>query len=166
MLSQKVHCILLFCLLIQSSRCGSRTPFLWKPPKWPSGQTNRENLEMRSHLMKSVVSSWNVCTEKELDTPKFVKGTNMASYGTVIDVYLLCIVIFTGLTCQHVSKAVDLNSVKKTVLSSVWFVCSDCLKERTMIDSEPGASNDIVVCLKCGFQVIDTALLKISDLFI
>lgn len=58
----------------------------------------------------------------------------------------------SGLTCQHVSKAVDLNSVKKTVLSSVWFVCSDCLKERTIIDSEPGASNDIVVCLKCGFQ--------------
>lgn len=77
-------------------------------------------------------------------------------YGILrmIDVYLLCIVIFTGLTCQHVSKAVDLNSVKKIVLSSVWFVCSDCLKERTIIDSEPGASNDIVVCLKCGFQVI------------
>lgn len=61
---------------------------------------------------------------------------------------------FTGLTCQHVSKAVDLNSVKKSVLSSVWLVCSDCLKERTMIDGEPGASHDIVVCLKCGFQVI------------
>lgn len=72
----------------------------------------------------------------------------------MIDLCFLCIVIFTGLTCQHVSKAVDLNSVKKTVLSTVWFVCSDCLKERTMIDSEPGASNDIVVCLKCGFQVI------------
>lgn len=78
------------------------------------------------------------------------------------DVYLLCIVIFTGLTCQHVSKAVDLNSVKKTVLSSVWFVCSDCLKERTIIDSEPGASNDIVVCLKCGFQVIVLILTHIS----
>lgn len=62
-------------------------------------------------------------------------------------------VFFTGLTCQHVSKAVDLNSVKKTVLSSVWFVCSDCLKERPVIDSDPGASKDIVVCLKCGFQV-------------
>lgn len=71
----------------------------------------------------------------------------------ICHLYLLCIVIFTGLTCQHVSKAVDLNSVKKTVLSSVWFVCLDCLKERPMIDSDPGVSNDIVVCLKCGFQV-------------
>lgn len=61
---------------------------------------------------------------------------------------------FTGLTCQHVSKSVDLNSVKKSVLSSVWLVCSDCLKERTIIDGEPGAFHDIVVCLKCGFQVI------------
>ncbi|XP_070822794.1 ubiquitin carboxyl-terminal hydrolase 45 isoform X2 [Chaetodon trifascialis] len=59
---------------------------------------------------------------------------------------------YTGLTCQHVSKAVDLNSVKKSVLSSMWLVCSECLKERTMIDGEPAASHDIVVCLKCGFQ--------------
>lgn len=58
----------------------------------------------------------------------------------------------SGLTCQHVSKAVDLSSVKKSVLSSVWLVCSECLKERTMIDGEPAASHDIVVCLKCGFQ--------------
>ncbi|CAJ1061959.1 ubiquitin carboxyl-terminal hydrolase 45 [Xyrichtys novacula] len=58
----------------------------------------------------------------------------------------------SGLTCQHVSKAVDLNSVKKSVLSNVWLVCSECLKERTMIDGEPAASNDILVCLKCGFQ--------------
>lgn len=59
----------------------------------------------------------------------------------------------SGLTCQHVSKAVDLSSVKKSVLSSVWLVCSECLKERTMIDGKPAASHDIVVCLKCGFQV-------------
>ncbi|XP_037640458.1 ubiquitin carboxyl-terminal hydrolase 45 [Sebastes umbrosus] len=58
----------------------------------------------------------------------------------------------SGLTCQHVSKAVDLSSVKKSVLSNVWFVCSECLKERTMIDGEPAASHDILVCLKCGFQ--------------
>ncbi|XP_035862133.1 ubiquitin carboxyl-terminal hydrolase 45 isoform X2 [Sander lucioperca] len=57
-----------------------------------------------------------------------------------------------GLTCQHVSKAVDLSLVKKSVLSSVWLVCSECLKERTMIDGEPAASHDILVCLKCGFQ--------------
>lgn len=48
----------------------------------------------------------------------------------------------------------DLNSVKKSVLSSVWLMCSECLKERTMIDGEPAASHDIVVCLKCGFQVM------------
>ncbi|XP_041649881.1 ubiquitin carboxyl-terminal hydrolase 45 [Cheilinus undulatus] len=58
----------------------------------------------------------------------------------------------SGLTCQHVSKAVDLNSVKKSVLSNMWLMCSDCLKERTMIDGEPAGSNDILVCLKCGFQ--------------
>ncbi|XP_072250925.1 ubiquitin carboxyl-terminal hydrolase 45 isoform X3 [Leuresthes tenuis] len=58
----------------------------------------------------------------------------------------------SGLTCQHVNKAVDLSSVKKSVLSSVWLVCSDCLRERTMIDGEPAASSDILVCLKCGFQ--------------
>lgn len=58
----------------------------------------------------------------------------------------------SGLTCQHVSKAVDLSSVKKSILSSVWLVCSECLKERTMIDGEPAASHDILVCLKCGVQ--------------
>lgn len=58
----------------------------------------------------------------------------------------------SGLTCQHVSKAVDLSSVKKSVLSSVWLMCSECLKERTMIDGEPAASHDVLVCLKCGFQ--------------
>lgn len=58
----------------------------------------------------------------------------------------------SGLTCQHVSKAVDLNSVKKSVLSSVWLVCSECLKERTLIDGETVGSYEILVCLKCGFQ--------------
>ncbi|KAM9851733.1 ubiquitin carboxyl-terminal hydrolase 45 [Aulostomus maculatus] len=58
----------------------------------------------------------------------------------------------SGLTCHHVSKAVDLSSVKKSVLSNVWLVCSECLKERTMIDGEPASSHDILVCLKCGFQ--------------
>lgn len=58
----------------------------------------------------------------------------------------------SGLTCQHVSKAVDLSSVKKSILSSVWLVCAECLKERTMIDGESAASHDILVCLKCGFQ--------------
>lgn len=58
----------------------------------------------------------------------------------------------SGLTCQHVSKAVDLNSVKKSVLSSVWLVCSECLKERSLIDGEAVGSHEILVCLNCGFQ--------------
>ncbi|XP_055083697.1 ubiquitin carboxyl-terminal hydrolase 45 isoform X1 [Periophthalmus magnuspinnatus] len=58
----------------------------------------------------------------------------------------------SGLTCQHVSKAVDLTSVKKSVLSNVWLVCSECLKERTLIDGESVGSHEILVCLKCGFQ--------------
>lgn len=57
----------------------------------------------------------------------------------------------SGLTCQHVSKAVDLSSVKKSVLSCVWLVCAECLKERTLIDAD-SASHEILVCLKCGFQ--------------
>uniref|UniRef100_A0A674E6U2 Ubiquitin carboxyl-terminal hydrolase n=1 Tax=Salmo trutta TaxID=8032 RepID=A0A674E6U2_SALTR len=58
----------------------------------------------------------------------------------------------SGLTCQHVSKAVDLSSVKKVVTSSMWSMCSDCLRERTMIDGEPASGHDILICLKCGFQ--------------
>ncbi|KAI2655106.1 Ubiquitin carboxyl-terminal hydrolase 45 [Labeo rohita] len=58
-----------------------------------------------------------------------------------------------GLTCQHVSRAVDLSSVKKAVTGSLWSVCSDCLKERNMLEGEPAGGHDILVCLKCGFQV-------------
>ncbi|KAL4657453.1 ubiquitin carboxyl-terminal hydrolase 45 [Arapaima gigas] len=57
---------------------------------------------------------------------------------------------FSGLTCQHVSKAVDLNSVKKAVTQNLWSVCADCLKERTVYEGEP--LGDILICLKCGFQ--------------
>uniref|UniRef100_A0A4W4FJB7 Ubiquitin carboxyl-terminal hydrolase n=1 Tax=Electrophorus electricus TaxID=8005 RepID=A0A4W4FJB7_ELEEL len=57
-----------------------------------------------------------------------------------------------GLTCQHVSKAVELSSVKKAVASSLWSVCADCLRERDMIDTEQADAHDILVCLKCGFQ--------------
>lgn len=58
----------------------------------------------------------------------------------------------SGLTCQHVSKAIDLSSVKKSVSSSVWSVCADCLRDRAMIDGQPTSSSDTLVCLKCGFQ--------------
>ncbi|XP_028837411.1 ubiquitin carboxyl-terminal hydrolase 45 isoform X2 [Denticeps clupeoides] len=54
--------------------------------------------------------------------------------------------------CQHVSKAVDLTSVKKAVTGSVWSVCSECLRERNMFEGEPAGSHDVLVCLKCGFQ--------------
>uniref|UniRef100_A0A3P9AJI5 Ubiquitin carboxyl-terminal hydrolase n=1 Tax=Esox lucius TaxID=8010 RepID=A0A3P9AJI5_ESOLU len=58
----------------------------------------------------------------------------------------------SGLTCQHVSKAVDLSSVKKAVTSCMWSTCSDCLRERTLVDGVPTSGHDILVCLKCGFQ--------------
>ncbi|XP_066512494.1 ubiquitin carboxyl-terminal hydrolase 45-like [Hoplias malabaricus] len=58
----------------------------------------------------------------------------------------------SGLTCQHVSKAVELNSVKKAVTGSLWSVCSDCMKERDAVEMEQVGSHDIRVCLKCGFQ--------------
>lgn len=57
-----------------------------------------------------------------------------------------------GLTCQHVSRAVDLSSVKKAVTGSLWSVCSDCLKERNVLEGEAAGVHDILVCLKCGFQ--------------
>uniref|UniRef100_A0A8C9VB47 Ubiquitin carboxyl-terminal hydrolase n=1 Tax=Scleropages formosus TaxID=113540 RepID=A0A8C9VB47_SCLFO len=56
----------------------------------------------------------------------------------------------SGLTCQHVSRAVDLNSVKKAVTQSLWSVCAECLKERTPFEGEP--SGDVLICLRCGFQ--------------
>ena len=58
-----------------------------------------------------------------------------------------------GLTCQHVSRAVDLSLVRKAVSSSVWAVCSDCLRERSTVEAEASGLHDILVCLKCGFQV-------------
>uniref|UniRef100_A0AAR2IZ18 Ubiquitin carboxyl-terminal hydrolase n=1 Tax=Pygocentrus nattereri TaxID=42514 RepID=A0AAR2IZ18_PYGNA len=57
-----------------------------------------------------------------------------------------------GLTCQHVSKAVELNSVKKAVTGSLWSVCLDCMKERDVLEMEQVGTHDIRVCLKCGFQ--------------
>lgn len=47
----------------------------------------------------------------------------------------------------------DLSSVKKAVTGSLWSVCSDCLKERNIHEGEPAGAHDILVCLKCGFQV-------------
>nr|XP_056712278.1 ubiquitin carboxyl-terminal hydrolase 45 isoform X2 [Euleptes europaea]XP_056712280.1 ubiquitin carboxyl-terminal hydrolase 45 isoform X2 [Euleptes europaea] len=57
-----------------------------------------------------------------------------------------------GLTCQHVSQAVDVHHVKKVVAQNVWSVCSECLKERRICDGEPVMPTDIWLCLKCGAQ--------------
>ncbi|NXK30917.1 UBP45 hydrolase, partial [Piprites chloris] len=58
----------------------------------------------------------------------------------------------SGLTCQHVSQAVDVHHVKRAVAQSVWSICAECLKERRMSDGEPTAPSDIWLCLKCGSQ--------------
>ncbi|XP_061225850.1 ubiquitin carboxyl-terminal hydrolase 45 isoform X3 [Lathamus discolor] len=58
----------------------------------------------------------------------------------------------SGLTCQHVSQAVDVHHVKRAVAQSVWSICAECLKERRMSDGEPVAPSDIWLCLKCGSQ--------------
>lgn len=58
----------------------------------------------------------------------------------------------TGLTCQHVSRAVDVHHVKRAVAQNVWSICSECLKERRIYDGEPVMPSDIWLCLKCGAQ--------------
>ncbi|NXG15464.1 UBP45 hydrolase, partial [Grallaria varia] len=58
----------------------------------------------------------------------------------------------SGLTCQHVSQAVDVHHVKRVVAQSIWSVCAECLKERRMSDGEPMSPSDIWLCLKCGSQ--------------
>uniref|UniRef100_A0A8C1LBG5 Ubiquitin carboxyl-terminal hydrolase n=2 Tax=Cyprinus carpio TaxID=7962 RepID=A0A8C1LBG5_CYPCA len=68
-----------------------------------------------------------------------------------------------GLTCQHVSRAVDLSSVKKAVTGNLWSVCSDCLKERNMLEGETAGAHDILVCLKCGFQGCNQAKTQHSN---
>ncbi|XP_053143673.1 ubiquitin carboxyl-terminal hydrolase 45 isoform X2 [Hemicordylus capensis] len=57
-----------------------------------------------------------------------------------------------GLTCQHVSQAVDVHHVKRAVAQNVWSICSECLKERRICDGEPVMPSDIWLCLKCGTQ--------------
>uniref|UniRef100_A0A8C8RTD3 Ubiquitin carboxyl-terminal hydrolase n=1 Tax=Pelusios castaneus TaxID=367368 RepID=A0A8C8RTD3_9SAUR len=57
-----------------------------------------------------------------------------------------------GLTCQHVSQAVDVHHVKRAVAQNVWSICSECLKERRINDGDPVGPSDIWLCLKCGFQ--------------
>ncbi|XP_030055016.1 ubiquitin carboxyl-terminal hydrolase 45 isoform X2 [Microcaecilia unicolor] len=57
-----------------------------------------------------------------------------------------------GLTCQHVSRAVDVNRVKRAVAQNVWSICAECLKERKINNGEPVSPMDIWLCLKCGHQ--------------
>ncbi|NXF94069.1 UBP45 hydrolase, partial [Eubucco bourcierii] len=58
----------------------------------------------------------------------------------------------SGLTCQHVSQAVDVPRVKRAVAQSVWAICAECLRERRMSEGEPLAPADVWLCLKCGSQ--------------
>ncbi|GAB0186362.1 mitochondrial enolase superfamily member 1 [Grus japonensis] len=69
----------------------------------------------------------------------------------------------SGLTCQHVSQAVDVHHVKRAVAQSVWSICGECLKERRMSDGEPVAPSDIWLCLKCGSQGIQPPELEDRD---
>ncbi|KAM3931965.1 ubiquitin carboxyl-terminal hydrolase 45 [Leptodactylus fuscus] len=57
-----------------------------------------------------------------------------------------------GLTCHHVSRAVDVTRVKKAVSQSVWSTCTECMKERRTKDGEFAPSVDVWLCLKCGHQ--------------
>ncbi|KAM8953531.1 ubiquitin carboxyl-terminal hydrolase 45 isoform 2-T2 [Pelodytes ibericus] len=57
-----------------------------------------------------------------------------------------------GLTCHHVSQAVEVNHVKRIVSQSVWSVCTECMKERRTKDGDLVAPDDIWLCLKCGHQ--------------
>ncbi|XP_075058930.1 ubiquitin carboxyl-terminal hydrolase 45 isoform X2 [Mixophyes fleayi] len=57
-----------------------------------------------------------------------------------------------GLTCHHVSRAVDVNQVKRAVSQSVWSTCTECMKERRTKDGELVAPADVWLCLKCGYQ--------------
>ncbi|XP_063299629.1 ubiquitin carboxyl-terminal hydrolase 45 [Pelobates fuscus] len=57
-----------------------------------------------------------------------------------------------GLTCHHVSSAVDVGNVKKAASQSVFAVCTECMKERRIKDGELVAPADVWLCLKCGYQ--------------
>ncbi|XP_073445608.1 ubiquitin carboxyl-terminal hydrolase 45 isoform X2 [Dendrobates tinctorius] len=57
-----------------------------------------------------------------------------------------------GLTCHHVSQAVDVTQVKKAVSQTVWCSCTDCMKERRTKDGEFAPPVDVWLCLKCGHQ--------------
>ncbi|OCT80440.1 ubiquitin carboxyl-terminal hydrolase 45 isoform X2 [Xenopus laevis] len=57
-----------------------------------------------------------------------------------------------GLTCHHVSQAVDVNHVKRAVSQAVWSVCTECMKERRAKDGELVVPVEVWLCLKCGHQ--------------
>ncbi|KAE8602840.1 hypothetical protein XENTR_v10014146 [Xenopus tropicalis] len=57
-----------------------------------------------------------------------------------------------GLTCHHVSQAVDVNHVKRAVSQAVWSVCTECMKERRTQDGELVVPAEVWLCLKCGHQ--------------
>ncbi|XP_044144937.1 ubiquitin carboxyl-terminal hydrolase 45 isoform X2 [Bufo gargarizans] len=57
-----------------------------------------------------------------------------------------------GLTCHHVSQAVDVTRVKKAVSQNVWSTCTECMKERRTQDGQFVPPDDVWLCLKCGHQ--------------
>ncbi|KAG8582294.1 hypothetical protein GDO81_007998 [Engystomops pustulosus] len=57
-----------------------------------------------------------------------------------------------GLTCHHVSQAVNVTQVKKAVSQNVWATCTECMKERRTKDGEFASPVDVWLCLKCGHQ--------------
>ncbi|KAG9493288.1 hypothetical protein GDO78_001276 [Eleutherodactylus coqui] len=57
-----------------------------------------------------------------------------------------------GLTCHHVSQAVDVTQVKKAVPQNVWSACTECMKERRTKDGDFAPPVDVWLCLKCGHQ--------------
>lgn len=86
----------------------------------------------------------------------------LCTYALLPNCYfqLLKVSFSLGLTCQHVSQAVDVHHVKRAVAQSIWSICSECLKERRMSDGEPVAPSDIWLCLKCGSQVSSCSELR------
>ena len=56
--------------------------------------------------------------------------------------------------------------MKKAVTGSLWSVCSDCMKERDVMEMEQAGAHDIRVCLKCGFQVRQFRILYSRLMFV
>lgn len=90
---------------------------------------------------------------------------NNKTYAINMFIFSFFFTTSIGLTCQHVSQAVDVHNVKRAVAQNVWSICSECLKERRICDGEPVMPSDIWLCLKCGTQVNKYVTLKICNMY-